>query len=151
MEQPCLQIEDFIVNTKVNIYINDIQNIDNREYINKTIRNKYVDDIYNGIYFIEIVKTSHANQGIIDINGNVSIEVIVHGRGVNICEGSNLKIEITQKNKMGYSYVYNKICIYIPIVPEYCNNKEYFVGDVVNVLILGKRVEDKIVCVAKII
>ncbi len=153
MVETCLKVENFVINTKIKIHMDELDvsnHMSVTEYVNSTIINKYVDDIYNGIYFIEILKTLNSSQGFIDINGNVSIDVEVHGNGINISQGNEIQMEITQKNRMGYSYIFGKICIFIPMIPEYCNEKEFCVGDIVNVVILGKRVEDKIVCVAKV-
>ena len=48
---------------------------------------------------------------------------------------------------MGFSYKTEKLCIFIPI--HLSNNQIFDIDDEIEVIIIGKRIEENIVCIAK--
>jgi len=129
-----LNISPQMFNNNLTNYIND--------YCKKELKNTIRDEFL--IQSIENIKFEKQTK--INIDGSISIICICFCTVSNPEVKQILNIEINNINKMGYSYKINKLCIFIPnhFVNTNLNEK-----DIINVEIIGKRVEKDIVCIAK--
>ena len=114
------------------------------------IKQKCNDELLNKIYKGKIVtKINHVkvNKNY-KINYNGIIETVSYVNCIIIDpeNDSELEIKINDVNKMGFSYKSNKLCIFIPI--HFCT-KTIRIGDSIKVKIVGKRIEEDMVCIGK--
>jgi len=115
-------------------------------YINDYCESQLIDSIYEG-YLIETINDiNFEKQSKINNDGSISIKCNCICKILNPIINDQLKIEINNINKMGYSYKIKNLCIFIPnhFVDSIINE-----NDKVEVIIIGKRIEKDIICIAK--
>jgi len=129
---------------------NDLKvGIDMNKYMYCYITEKYKDRIYDGKHIIAINEVSVISIPKIMTNGRVRFKIKSKCTVIDLEVGDVVSMEVSSTNKMGATYKNNCITIFIPkhkcineIIPQE--------GEQVNVEILGKRVDERIVYVGKI-
>ena len=135
--------------TEITFNINISPSEINTVNFKKHLCTKYNNNIHNGIYINEILKIIKLNYGKILSNGyiNVNIEAT--------CDIIDLKIEhvyaniiITNYNKLGSFVNLNKVSIFIP--KEFSIDEQTLeTGSSIDLKIVGKRIDDKIMCIGQ--
>jgi ribosomal protein S1 len=77
----------------------------------------------------------------------VNYKVTIEAEVIDINIGSIIDVVITNSNKMGFFCKFEKFNVFIP---QHYTNSELWIGQSVNVEVLGKRVEEQIICIGKI-
>ena len=116
------------------------------EYINNYCESQLIDSIYEGCLIENINDISFENKSKINIDGSISIKCNCICKILNPIINDQLIIEINNINKMGYSYKIKNLCIFIPNHFVDTNINE---NDKIKVIIIGKRIEKDIICIAK--
>jgi DNA-directed RNA polymerase subunit E'/Rpb7 len=115
--------------------------------LKKFLKNKFAQNIYKGVYIVNIIKVCSYEFGKINENGDICIYADTSCLVVNPKIGDSMSIVVSSSNKMGAFYSNNSIKIFIP--KQFAENIPNQ-GDVVNIEIIGKRIETCISCIAKI-
>ena len=105
-----------------------------------------VNNIYNGYLIIDILKYQIYNNKKININGSISVKVNCVCNIIDPIVNTIVNVKINDVNKMGYSYKREKLCIFIPI---HLSTTSYKLDDTVQIKIIGKRIEENIVCIGQ--
>ena len=115
-------------------------------YLNESCESKLIDTIHEGCLIQTIKKITFDKQSKINIDGSISIKCNCICQILNPKIDDKLIITINNTNKMGYSYKIKNLCIFIPnhFVATSIND-----NDKVEVIIIGKRIEKDIICIAK--
>tara|TARA_B110000977_G_scaffold201646_1_gene297469 strand:+ start:12113 stop:12532 length:420 start_codon:yes stop_codon:yes gene_type:complete len=113
------------------------------------LRHKYNETIFKDIYILNIEKIITKTTGKILNNGYIQYKITSQCRVLDLEMNTTYNLRITHMNKMGALHKNEKITVFIPI--QYYNNTVPEVDSSFDVKIIGKRIEDSIVCVAKII
>ena len=116
--------------------------------INSIIKNDMEDKIIDGIYLKEITTIDIEKKNKLLYNGSVVFQYHVKAIILNPLINQQLSIKITNINKMGYISQLCKVCIFIS---NHKCSRIYKIGDTVNIKIIGKRIEQEILCIAEII
>lgn len=128
-----------------NLQPNDLQNKNIIQFIENECYKKLNNNIYDDYFIKDIKNITICNDHKINSNTSISVKCYCISEIINPIIGSVVNIKINDSNKMGFSYKYKKICIFIP--NHFANNIK--VNDTINVTILGKRIEENIICIAK--
>ncbi len=136
-----------INNIVLNFNVNLAEIEDNlSKYISDKCTDYLIDKVYEG-YLINDILTYHIlKDKKINLNGSVSLKVVCKCKITDPILDSIIDVEINDINKMGYSYKQNCLCIFIPI--HMCN-KIYTLNQTIKVKIIGKRIEEDIVCIGE--
>ena len=129
-----------------NTILSDV-NRDFLEHTTNQCKKELYHNIYDGNYIEDIIKIEPFKNKQINIDGSVNIKLKCTCIIINPNVNSEYHITINDVNKMGYSYKSNKLCIFIPT--HLCDNKTFQVGDIINIIIIGKRIEEDIICIGK--
>lgn len=116
-----------------------ILNILKETYNKKIVKNVYIDEVLNIV---------HKSNGKIFVNGNIQHKIIMNCKTLNPCLHYNYKLQITDVNKMGALHKNELVTVFIPT--QYFNNNKISVGKLCNVQIIGKRIEEGIICIGKL-
>ena len=114
------------------------------------LRSMYRQQIYDGVVVREICKIISHNFGNVLNNGQVELHTkatcIIDNPIINqICT-----LPVTNSNKLGAFCNLDKITVFIP--KSFCINQEIpAITELIDVLIIGKRVENKISCIGSCI
>ena len=103
--------------------------------------------IYNDFY-IDSINNININNNIKINNDKLIIRCYCECQIIDLIVKSTFKMKINDVNKMGAYYKYEKICIFIP---QHFIKTNININDIVNIKLLGKRVEDNIICIADFI
>lgn len=114
-----------------------------------TLQNKLNDTLFKKYYIQEVQSIAKVNGGRILNDGKILVIIIATCRVLDPDIDGVYKLQITNMNKMGALHKNNLVTVFIP--QQYYNNENPEVDSVFNVKIIGKRIEDSIVCVGKII
>ena len=115
-------------------------------YISKKCQASLVKKIHDGVFVKEIMKCTIDNDKRIKANGDIAVKVVCKCEILNPILDSIISIKVNDINKMGYSYKLDKLCIF---VPQHLCSKTYHSNDMVTVKIIGKRVEETIICIGQ--
>ena len=132
---------------KFKTYLCDIQDDFNKYIVDKS-NEQLIDQIYNGFYITKINNIFPIKYKKINIDGSINIKVKCLCNVIDPIVNNTYDIYINDINKMGFSYKYKKICIFLPI--HLCD-KQISINDKLKVEIIGKRIEESILCIAKCI
>ena len=114
------------------------------------VKDKYVGNITSGVYILSIKTVGCLEMGKVLNDGSVNYSITFNANVINPNEGDTYDLEITNSNKMGCVHKQDKLTIFIP--KHYCIDEEIpKEASVCKVFIMGKRIEDSIVCIGKII
>ena len=105
-----------------------------------------LNNIVDGIYIHKIIDCDYIKSNKVNNDGTVKLNVRCNCEVVNPVVGDQYEIEITDINKMGYSYKLNKLCIFIPL--HICK-QVFTMNEIVKIKIIGKRIEDSIICIGE--
>ena len=120
------------------------------ESLNYEIRNKFEQVLYKGVYIQTIKSFVPLQYGKIMPNGSVQVSTTALCRVVNPRVNSTYEITVSSSNNMGAAYKTSGITVYIP--KHMCTNQVVpNVDTVVNCEIVGKRIQDNILCIAKMV
>ena len=133
------------IDLKFNLNLSEIQNDFDMYIHNKCIKN-LVNNIYEGFLITKILKYNISNDKKINMNGTIYIKVSCNCEIIDPSVNSIHNVKINDINKMGYSYKIDKLCIFIPI--HLCN-EIYTINDYVKIKIIGKRIEENIICIGQ--
>ena len=128
-----------------NLNLSEIQN-DFDKYISDKCKCMLIDNIYEGYFIKSIIEQKISKDKKINLNGSISVKVYCDCEIIDPKVNSIINIEINDINKMGYSYKINKICIFIPL--HLCN-ESYVLNQKIDIKIIGKRVEEDIICIGQ--
>ena len=117
-------------------------------YLN-TLQEKYNDSLFKKYYIQEIQSVQGSNGGRILNDGKILANVTAVCKVLDPDIDSVYSLKITNMNKMGALHKNNLVTVFIP--QQYYNNETPEVDSIFNIKIIGKRIEDSIVCVGKII
>ena len=108
-------------------------------------KHKLENNIQNEFYIKEVIKVQDNKKYRINIDGSIHVNIRCFCVVINPVMNSIVEITITDVNKMGFSYKCDKVCIFIPN-----NNKSiYSINDIIKVKIIGKRIENNILCIGQ--
>ena len=114
------------------------------------VSEEYKNTIHKGVYIKEVLSASVTSNGKIMSDGSIVYLVNCELRVLNPEVNEKYSVTITGSNKMGAVHRNEMIAIFIP--KSYCVNDVLpDVASVVDVEIIGKRVEGNITCVGKIV
>ena len=103
--------------------------------------------IYDGYYITDVINVKPFHDKKINNDGSVNIRLSCTCKIIDPVVNSIYTIEINNVSKMGYSFKTDKLCIFLPL--HLCNNSVFKEGDNVQVEIIGKRIEEDIICIGK--
>lgn len=114
------------------------------------VKDEYVGNITSGVYILSIKTVGCLEMGKVLNDGSVNYAITFNANVINPIEGETYNLEITNANKMGCVHKQHRLTIFIP--KHYCINEEIpKETSICKVCIMGKRIEDNIVCIGKII
>jgi len=128
-----------------NLNLSEIKH-DFSEYISNKCNSLLVNNVYEGVFIKSILQSQISKDKKINLNGSISIKVFCKCLIIDPIIDSIIDIEINNINKMGFSYKHNKLCIFIPI--HLCN-ENYSLNQYIKIKIIGKRIEEDIVCIGQ--
>ena len=128
-----------------NLNLSEIED-DFSKYISDKCITSLINNIYEGYLIKELLDSKITKDKKINLNGSIFVKVICKCLIIDPIIDSTIKIEINNINKMGYSFKTNKLCIFIPI--HLCNDI-YILNQSITVKIIGKRIEEDIVCIGQ--
>mgnify|MGYP007047406975 CR=1 FL=1 len=105
-----------------------------------------VDNIHDGFFITKILEHSILTDKKINLNGSIAVTVICKCLIIDPIIDSVVNIKINDINKMGYSHKQKHLCIFLPI--HLCNQM-YTLDQNVKIKLIGKRVEEDIVCIGQ--
>ena len=117
-------------------------------YLN-TLQERFNDSLFKKYYIQEIQKIDKSTGGRILNDGKILINVTAICKVLDPDIDSVYSLRITNMNKMGALHKNNLVTVFIP--QQYYNNESPEVDSTFNIKIIGKRIEDSIVCVGKIV
>ena len=136
-----------ITNISLNFNLNLSEIQDNfSNFISEKCKSHLLNSIYEGYLIKQILKTHILKDKKINLNGSISIKVLCKCSIIDPIIDSIIDIRINDINKMGYSYKLDKICIFIPI--HLCH-EIYTLNQSIKIKIIGKRIEEDIVCIGQ--
>ena len=115
-------------------------------YISNYCKSQLIDSIYDGCLIETINDISFENKSKINIDGSIAIKCNCNCKILNPIINDQLIITINNINKMGYSFKIKNLCIFIP---NHFVDTQINENDKVKVIIIGKRIEKDIICIAK--
>jgi hypothetical protein len=130
-----------------NINISELSDNNFKNYINSLCKVKLIENIHEDTYIENILHTVINPDKKINIDGSIRVNVVCQCKIIDLQIHSKYDITINEINKMGYSFKTNKLCIFLPI--HLCGDSTYQISDTISVQIIGKRIEDSIICIAK--
>ena len=139
----CITINEF--KFKVCIFPNELcKNID--KIIEQKILNTYLKTIFRASLILSIKSFKYQQLGLINNDGSITYDVIATCENINPEKGNIYDIKINNINQMGALCKFDKVTIFIPnhFILEKIN-----INESLKVEILGKRIEENLVCVAK--
>lgn len=117
--------------------------------IKKLVRSKYIGTVFRGVYILDIKSAGIIEHGKVLNDGTVSYSISSVCLVLNPRVGSVYSLTISGSNKMGAVYKLHEVTVFIPkhkcideIVPD--------AADVVDVKIIGKRIESRIMCIGEV-
>ena len=113
------------------------------------LQDKYNNTILRDIYIKHVDSIVEKQGGRILHNGQIQYNFTTECYVINPCINKVYNLQITSINKMGALHKHELVTVFIPI--QYYNDVVPEVGMYFSVEIIGKRIEDSIVCVGKII
>lgn len=128
-----------------NVHLSDIES-DFNSYIRNKCESYLTKNIYDGYFIKQILKTNILKDKKININGSISVKTKCYCEIINPVVDSIISIKINDVNKMGYSYKLDKICIFIP---NHLCIQTYKLNELIKIKIIGKRIEESIVCIGQ--
>ena len=128
-----------------NVNLSEIQH-DFSDFIFNKCNSLLKSNVYEGYIIKELLNTQIPKDKKINLNGTISVKVLCKCSIIDPILDSAVDVEINDINKMGYSYKRNKLCIFIPI--HLCN-EIYTLHQSIKIKIIGKRVEEEIVCIGQ--
>jgi len=131
---------------KINIQPSNL-NGNIRDVLKNTIHEKMEKRILNGAYIISICDFKHKQTGVINNDGSVSFNIIVTCQTFCPKIGNEYDLKITHINKMGIMHKYENVSIFV--ANHHLINDDHKIDDMMKIQIMGKRIEENMVCVAK--
>ena len=128
-----------------NLNLSEIQN-DFDNFISDKCKCMLINNIYEGYFIKNIIKQKISKDKKINLNGSISVKVFCNCEIIDPIIDSVINITINDINKMGYSYKMNKICIF---VPNHLCNETYILNQNIQIKIIGKRIEEEIICIGQ--
>lgn len=110
------------------------------------LRTKYSDQIYKGYHIIDIEEIIEEGKGKVLNSGYILYNILAKFKIYTIGIGDVIKAMVSNVNKMGAFCIIQKISVFIP---NHFQNNQMQEGDIVGLEIVGKRVQEHIVCIAK--
>ena len=138
---------DYVANINFKIEINpgDLRNCNVSEFI----KQKYINNIYLDYIILNVEEILSISGGKILNSGNVSYSILASCTIRNPQLDSTYSIHITQLNTMGAMCRFDKLNIFIP--RQYFGDHDVLENTLWPVKIIGKRVEDTIVCIGTLV
>ena len=111
---------------------------------------RYIKKIYNSKIICELHNVNINENPKILSNGNIKFCCNANCTAIDLNIDDELVLSITSNNKMGAFYKSDQLTIFIP---KYLCNEQVIpdINTSVSVAIVGKRITDKYVCVAKML
>lgn len=109
-------------------------------------KEKLQNNIQNEYYIKDVIEIKDNKKYKINTDGSIHANIMCYCHVINPVIDSIVEIKITDVNKMGFSHKFDKICIFIP---NNTNNNSYNINDTVKVKIIGKRIENNILCIGQ--
>lgn len=131
------------INMSVKIDIHPENMMDNKLSM---LRAKYNDQIYKGYHIIDVEEIIDESRGKVLNSGYILHDILAKFKIYTIGIGDIIKTMISNVNKMGAFSIIEKISVFIP---NHFQKNQMNEGDIVNLEIVGKRVQEHIVCIAK--
>ena len=127
-----------------------VSNVNINKLLLCSLSERYLQKIYNGKIICQFHKAILEGIPRVITNGNIKFYCNVECCAIDLNIDDKLVLEISSTNKMGAFYKSDQLTIFIP--KHLCIDNEIpCENSSVDVMIVGKRITDKIVCVAKII
>lgn len=134
------------LNYKINVEPKLLNN-NIKDTLESILSSKMIKKVFQGAYIIDIISFKYKNSGIINNDGSVSFSTIVTCKTCYPVVGENYKLPITHINKMGVMHKFENVSIFI--ANHHLLNQDHKVGEIIDITIIGKRIEENMVCVAK--
>jgi hypothetical protein len=113
------------------------------------LRDKYNNTIFKDLYIKNVEDVIHKTGGKILNNGQIQFKIESLCSVINPCINTVYTLKITHINKMGALSKNELVTVFIPL--QYYNNITPAIDSVYDIKIIGKRIEDSIVCVGKFV
>lgn len=139
-------IRNKIINYRLQICASEL-NSDIHELIHKKCNDYLYKNIVDNVYINDINNVSYNKEAKI-INSKLSILCVCNCSVIDPILNSVITITINDINKMGAYYKYEKLCIFIP---QHLMKDSLQLNTTVQIEIIGKRIEDTIICIGKCI
>ena len=141
----CLQLKDF--SFRILVLPHELC-LNLHQVLESKICDKYKNNIFNGSFILKILSFKYTQLGFINNDSSISFNVVATCEVLFPEEGKHYEIQFNNINKMGAICKFSKVTIFVP--------KIYFKDEILPNLhdklvveVLGKRVEENLVCVAK--
>lgn len=112
------------------------------------LKDKYNGQLFKKFYIVDVMKINETNGGRILNDGSILCKITAYCIVLDPEIGNTYNLKITNINKMGALYKHELVTIFIPT--QYYNNHTLEVDSTFDITIIGKRIEDSIVCVGKV-
>jgi len=137
-----MQIHELITS----VYLEPIQFNNANANVLKYIDNNIQDNVINGLYVNQVLNVRILANPKVLLNGNVKYDVECKCEVIDPVVGSTLPFTVTSVNKVGYFSKDKKISYFMPL---HYSKKTLNINDQIDVVVVGKRIEDNIVCIVK--
>jgi len=130
-----------------NIHLSDINDVSFIDFVHDKCSHELCSKVYDGLYIKDIISIDFFEKKKINIDGTIHVKIKCFCNTIDPILQSVYPITINDVNKMGYSYKFEHLCIFIPL--HLCDKITLHLGDTVDCKIIGKRIEENIVCIAQ--
>ena len=132
---------------KINYNLKPYKFAEQRNEILEQCKNTLLNTIHDGVYVSRISNIKIISQNKINNDGSINICCQCKCTIIDPEIHKTYLIYINTINKIGYYHQNDKVCIFIP-----ANNKlNISIKDTIKVKIIGKRIEDTILCIAEVV
>tara|TARA_B100001094_G_scaffold322812_1_gene372701 strand:+ start:2939 stop:3382 length:444 start_codon:yes stop_codon:yes gene_type:complete len=141
----CIQLKDFSFRILILPYELSL-NIE--EVLEFKMHEKYKQNIFQGSFILDIKSFKYNQLAYINNDASITFNIVATCEVLFPEEGKHYEIKFNNVNKMGAFCKFSKVTIFVP-KHSFKNQELPNINDILNVEILGKRVEENLVCVAK--
>ena len=115
----------------------------------ESLAEKYNSSLFKKYYVVEVLDIIEKKGGKILHDGSILFIIFASCKVLDPDIGSTYNLRITSTNKMGALHKHELITVFVPT--QYYNDNTPEVDSCFDITIIGKRIEDSIVCVGKIV
>ena len=132
---------------KINYNLQPCNFAEEKDKILEKCKTKLLQSIHDGVYVSKISTIEIVSHNKINNDGSINICCRCNCNIIDPQIHETYSICINTINKIGYYYQNDKVCIFIPAD----NKLNISIKDIIKIKIIGKRIEDTILCIAEVV